>query len=456
MEKLLIISADNHAGPRAADYLPYIEPRYREAVNDLIAEEAEFIQISAPFSTFTPEALEVIDDRRAIRSGGEAGGWDLDLRLAEMDAEGVAAEIVYAGHQKQMCAFFTHVNRRHPPDLRSAGARAHHRWFLDAMGPAKDRIFGVADPGACVDMPAAVKELNWAADNGFVSISCPGTIAEPALPPLYDPYFEPFWAACEERGLVLAVHTGWGSEQGRFFDFNEKLKSDPELAKAMEKGQVEAYIQKMRKARGAGTDLGPRRVFWQLILAGVFDRHPGLKIAFAEIRSDWLPATLAYLDERFESEGGVAELKPSEYFQRQGYISPTSPRPSEIAQLRQVGVDRMMFGIDYPHPEGAWPNSLDWARAVFAGLGEHEARRVMGENAVACYGLDGPALRAIAQRIGPSVSDILGAGDRVDPRVIAHFDSRAGYARPAETVDRDLLARHVADDLAGARAWRTA
>src|ERR1700688_3078199 len=102
MDKLLIISADNHAGAPAADYVPYFEPQYREAAKGQIAEEQEFIDISTPFASFPPEALEVIDDRNAIRSGGENGGWDVHRRLKELDDEGVAAEIVHAGKQNQL------------------------------------------------------------------------------------------------------------------------------------------------------------------------------------------------------------------------------------------------------------------------------------------------------------------------------------------------------------------
>lgn len=450
-DKLLIVSADNHAGAKAADYLPYFEPQYREAAKGQIAEEREFMEFTAPFSTFPDQALQVIDNRDAIRSGGEDGGWDLARRLKEMDGEGVAAEIVHAGHQKQLCPFFTHISRPYPGELRSAGARAHHRWFVDAMGPAKDRIFGVADPGACLDMDAAIRELHWCADHGFIAISCPGTIKDEGLPPLFDPYYEPFWKAAVERGLVLQMHTGWGATQGAFFDLQDRLKADPAAADAIAKGNIEEFLQKSRMLRGVSVNISPRRAFWQLIIGGVFDRYPTLKFVFAEVRSDWLPDTLDYLDKRFEADR-VSQLKPSDYFHRQGYITPSSPRVCEFAQRGAIGVDRMMFGIDYPHPEGTWPNSLDWLRGLFDEVSESDARRFAGENAVDCYGLDGPALRGIAARVGPDVSDMIGASSGLDPRMVAHFDARAGYSQPPEVVDRDLIRTAVDADLVGAGA----
>jgi len=452
MDKLLIISADNHAGALAAEYIPYFEPQYREAAKGQIAEEREFIEISTPFASFPPEALEVIDERNAIRSGGEDGGWDVNRRIKELDDEGVAAEIVHAGKQNQLTPFFTPIGRAYPGELRSAGARAYHRWFVDAMAPARDRVFGVADPGACLDMDAAVKELHWCADHDYIAIGCPGTIRDEGLPPLYDAYYESFWKACVDRGLVLSVHTGWGSDQGRFFKFKDLLDANPRLADDVAQGDVEEFIKATKAAGGVTTDIAPRRAFWQLILGGVFDRYPTMKINFSELRSDWLPATLDYLDERFEQEGRVSKLKPSEYFRRQGYITPSSPRPAELAQRNEIGIDRMMFGVDYPHPEGTWPNSLDWLRGVFADVSEHEARRFAGENAVECFGLDGAHLREIAARVGPDVGDIIGGKKELSASVIDHFHARAGYKTPAEVVDRDLLRETVDADLSATRS----
>jgi hypothetical protein len=251
--------------------------------------------------------------------------------------------------------------------------------------------------------------------------------------------------------LVLSVHTGWGSAQGRFFEFKKMLDANPSWAEEVAKGDVEKFIKKTQEARGVTVDIAPRRLFWQLILGGVFDRYPGLKIAFGELRSDWLPDTLSYLDERFTREGRVSKLKPSEYFQRQGFITPSAPRPSEIAQRGRIGINRMMLGIDYPHPEGTWPNTLDWLRGVLADVSENEARRFAGENAVECFGLDGAKLRRIAARIGPDVGDIIGGHKQIAAPMIDHFHARAGYKSPAEVVDLNLLRETVDADLAAVR-----
>jgi predicted TIM-barrel fold metal-dependent hydrolase len=384
MNKLLIVSADNHCGGRCEDYQPYLEPEYHAALERQMAEEREFLAVERGFGAASDNALsavEIIDQRNAIRDGGALGVWDIERRLRALDDEGVAAEIVNVGHHLSLTPFFTMLSRPHPSELRSAGARAHHRWFADKMAPGKGRIFGVADPGGCEDMDAAVREVHWCADHGFVAMGCPHATEDKNLP--------------------------------------------------------------------------PRQAFWQLIQGGVFDRYPQMKVVFSEVRSDWLPDTLAYLDERFEKESSLTKLKPREYFERHCYVAPSSPRPSEMQQRREIGIDRMLLGIDYPHVEGTWPNTWDWLRSIFTDFSEEEARKFAGLNAIGLFKLDEAYLTGIAERIGPEIGDIVGSNKRLDPKLLDHFHFRSGYKSPAEVVDRHLLAETVEADFAGLRRLTT-
>jgi predicted TIM-barrel fold metal-dependent hydrolase len=458
MERLLIVSGDNHAGASPDSYAPFLERKYLPALEDLKAEEAEFLGIFGPFASFAPEDLDVIDDRGAIRSGGITGAWDVKRRLAEMDAEGIAAEIVHSGHQASTMPFFSQVNKPWPAEYRQAGIKAYHRWLASCMEQSDGRIHGVGDPGPCNDLADTVRELHWIAENGFVSVGVPGIVRDEALPSLLDGYFEPFWAACEDASLVLSVHAGWGGKQGTFFEFAKVIAENMDVVEGDGRGKIREIREKILRERLQNSrtspfqlDIGPRRVFWQLILAGVFDRHPDLRIAFTEVRADWLPGTLVYLDQTFERERPDCKLRPSEYFARHGYVTPSSPRRNEIEIRNVIGMDRLMFGVDYPHPEGTWPNTHDWIKATFHGLDEREARKILGENAVACYGLDGARLRGIANRIGPWPADLLASDGALDARKAKHFESRAGFLKDPESVDTDLLGAAVRADLAERR-----
>src|SRR5271168_2920013 len=173
MERLVIVSADSHAAADPEDYRSYIDPQYKDRIDELV-QEGQMFGMAGQMMAPKPEVLELIDDDGAITSGGVEGGANMTRRLREMDREGIAAEIVLAGTQTTTLPFFATINRPHPPELRAAGARAYHRWMADCIAGSNGRLHGVGDAGPCTDMNATVRELRWLADHGFVGVQLPG------------------------------------------------------------------------------------------------------------------------------------------------------------------------------------------------------------------------------------------------------------------------------------------
>jgi predicted TIM-barrel fold metal-dependent hydrolase len=344
-----------------------------------------------------------------------------------MDAEGVAAEILFAGHTMATPLWFGEENlRAYPPDLRQAGCQAHHRWLAEAMLQGKGRFAGIGDPGPCLDLSTTVRELEWIAAHGFVGVSVPGILSDPALPPLYDQYYEPFWSAANELGLRLHVHAGYGIVQGTFLEGRNRpgLENDPGTEAPADSTTMVSMTGLEKRMKFL---VRPRRVFWQLLLGRVFDRFPGLRLVFTEIRADWVPGLLRYLDDRLDEEQVRLQLRPSEYFATHCMVTPSAVRGHEITMRHEIGMKNMMFGVDFPHPESTWPNTRDWIRATFAGVPPDEASAILGENALAFYGFDATTVRVAAQKVGPYIDEVLGSGHPVDPRMIAHFDQRSGF-----------------------------
>jgi len=451
VDNLIIFSGDGHAGAEVETYRPYLEEQYRDALDDLVEENELYMAVAGTPSNPTPEALAIFDDRGAVRAGGALGAWDVDLRLKMLDADGIAGELVHPGHQNATLPFFGIVNKPVAPELRAAGARAYHRWLAEFMAGAGGRLVGVAEPGPCLDMDETLRELRWVAEHGFVSVGLPGVTGDPDLPPLYDAHFEPFWSACEDLGLVLSVHAGHGLKQGVFFDFHSQLQEtmagsrierDPDKA-------LQILAEAMAKAEDSPLrlEISTRRPLWLLMASGVFDRHPNLKLALTEVRADWVPATIAHLDRRFSEAGATVAMKrkPSEYYRDHIVVAPSSIHRAEVEMRHEIGVDQIIFGSDYPHPEGTWPNTRDWIRSAFAGVPETEVRAILADNAIKAYGLDRDRLANEAERIGPT-RDLLGDND-VDDSLLGHFDQRAGYKRAAEVVDTELIDEVLDADL---------
>jgi hypothetical protein len=104
---------------------------------------------------------------------------------------------------------------------------------------------------------------------------------------------------------------------------------------------------------------------------------------------------------------------------------------SEIAMLDEIGADMVTFGRDYPHAEGTWPNTLEYLRDLFTGVPEPDVRKILGENMIRFFGLDAARIAAIAERVGPEISEIT-SGPAIDPMLIEHLGERCGYLKPAE------------------------
>jgi hypothetical protein len=251
----------------------------------------------------------------------------------------------------------------------------------------------------------------------------------------------------------VSVHAGWGSPQGKFQEFAAQFT---ELVIGMDKDAMGRTAMDALNAADDSPlqlDMGPRRVLWQLMLGGVFDRHPTLKLALTEVRADWVPATLAHLDALHAKTETPLTMKPSEYFARHCFVTPSSIHRCEIDMRHDIGVDQMLFGTDYPHPESTWPNTKDWIRIAFAGVPEAESRAILGENAIRAYGLDEQLLTAVADSIGPDASDVFGEFTVPEDRV-ENFDDRAGYKRGPERPDTQVIDALFEEDLQALSAAR--
>jgi predicted TIM-barrel fold metal-dependent hydrolase len=352
-----------------------------------------------------------------------------------MDREGVAAEVVYNGDPRAVGMFFQSSNQNYPMDACQAGVRAYHRWADEAFGGAKDRLLPIALIGHAPwrNIKEMLAELDWVADRGFIGISPPGYTAYPGQPPLFDKYWDPLWARCEERGLIVWIHAGYGEGQG---DLGREVAR---LARQMEKmgGTTEELAKKLTTDVFNGElffSAKPRRAMWNLMMGGVLDRFPKLKVTMAEVYADWLPPTLQYLDEEFDQNRAHlrAKRRPGEYWADNFMACLSFARKCEIIMRHDIGLETVGFGRDYPHGEGTWPNTKPWLRDVLAGVPLPEARMILSENFIRFAGLDRAKLDALGQRIGFSTGEIFDAGPAVDQTLIKHFDLRGDYLMPPE------------------------
>ncbi len=387
-ERYTVISADCHGGGDIPDYRPYLE---RGLIDEFDAWRAGFVN---PYGD--------LDGPAASRN------WDHDRRLAELEADGVVAEVVFPNTVPPFFPLPSLVQQ--PPaatagdlDRRWAGLHAHNRWLAEFCAAAPGRRAGIAQI-LLHDVDRAVAEVRWAHGAGLTGgVLLPGTPPGSGLAPLYAPGYEPLWAACEELGMPVTHHTGSGSPD--YGPYRE----------AMVMFLVEATWW-------------AHRTLWHLIFAGVLERHPDLQVVFTEQGAGWVPGQLATLDRYHQRMSAPTDpipgvpisqeqlfgadvmaglsLRPSEYFARQCHVGASFISPDEVAARHEVGVDRIMWGSDFPHLEGCWPFSTQHLRLAFAGVDPVEVAAMVGGNAAAVYGFDLDALAPVAARVGPRVDEV--------------------------------------------------
>jgi predicted TIM-barrel fold metal-dependent hydrolase len=212
-------------------------------------------------------------------------------------------------------------------------------------------------------------------------------------PAYHEPRYEPVWSVLEDLGMVLHTHSGAGPAD---YDIGPGF---------MAIYATEAYWWAARP-------------LWVLLWAGVFERHPRLQYVIAENGAWWLPDIVAKMDEKYlgghntKKLGNVfrenLSMKPSEYIDRNCYLAASTPGIEDVARRHLVGIGNLLWGNDFPHPEGTFPYTRELVRQRFRDVPEDEARRILGENAAALYGIDRAALAPVVDRIGPLVADVHG------------------------------------------------
>ena len=217
------------------------------------------------------------------------------------------------------------------------------------------------------DMDRAVEEVAWARANGiFGGVMLPAMSVTSRLPGYADDYYEPFWSTCEEHGMVVNLHTG---ASGSATD--TKFLYDAEHGGML--GLYEVFVF-------------TRRPLWFMIFGGVFDRHPDLKVVVTENGVQWLPSLIRDMESFFDTHGGAPvrsylNLRPRDYFEKHVWMGGSLMKRYEAEMRHEIGIQKLMWGADYPHLEGAAPVHRETLRYIFGGMPEDDIRRMLGANA---------------------------------------------------------------------------
>ena len=412
MQRVLVISSDCHAGALPATYNEYMPRAFHDAADawwlayarEMYSRAGTFFDQEA-VKTYTEQAGEggarmqafsdpslKLSDADILGMLGDAsspfaprrGEFDATVRMQELDADGIAGEVIFP----QMAPFGAGLMQyRYPvtPEQSFAGCQAYNRWLADFCSANPARQAGVALIDV-EDIEASVREIRAARAMGlWGGVLLPSSTGK--HPFYHHPRYEPIWAVCQELDMPVQSHSGWSPDYG-----------DLPSATAMFISEVDMWAQ---------------RPFTAMLWAGVFERYPNLKYMLTETGVGWVVEKLRVLDFKaaspmFKHFNRGLSMTPSGYFGRNCWIGASFMPEHEGRFRHQIGIDRMMWGSDYPHLEGTWPNTMKALNETFALYPEQEIRDILGLNAANAYGFDLAALVPVAERIGPTLSAIRG------------------------------------------------
>ncbi len=370
----ILITADTHAGGSHAQYREYLDPEYRQQFDDWRGG-------------YKNPSQEHYGSKKMKN-------WDFDIRTEDQNSQGVVGEVVYPNTVPPF--FRKSIVTTQPPrpedfELCLAGIRAHNRWLADfcAEDPVRRAGVGLILPN---DLDEAIKDIEFIARAGLR-----GGVLLPLVPPdctwltpLHDPAWDRVLAAIADHDLVINQHSGQGSP-----DYGKGP-----VAEALWISEVTFYCQ-------AG--------FRHLLMSGAFEKFPNLKYILTESGCHWVPDMLRQLDRihmgfkrgaigemNYEGMEWVLKEPPSFYAKRNCWYGASFPSSADLAGIDSIGVEKVLWGNDYPHYEGTFPYNLESLRLTFPDISDSDRRLLLGENAAHLYNFDLEALKPLAQKYGPT------------------------------------------------------
>jgi predicted TIM-barrel fold metal-dependent hydrolase len=280
---------------------------------------------------------------------------DLDLRLTDLDQEGIWAEVVFPSLGMWASSFRT-------PEVLREAMRVSNDWAKAVIMDKSPRYVPTAQVST-LDMDDAVTELKRVAELGFQAVFLP-VQPHPLQADYNDDSWEPFWATAEEAGVVISFHIGTepvdmatGGAMGRYY-------KGPG-------GAVMNYTE---------TTFGGQRSIMKVVASGALDRHPDLKVLVSEGGATWVPFLADRMEEGYRQHSMAVRPKlnrsPKEIIYSQVYAS-FQHDESAVGAVTDMGYRNVMWGSDYPHLEGTYGHTQLTLHHLFDGVDEKVKDRIL-------------------------------------------------------------------------------
>ena len=286
------------------------------------------------------------------------------VRLEMMRTDGINGEVIYP-------TIGLYVYAVENPEVGTASCRVYNDWIRERLGDDSPRVrYAALVP--TWDTESAISEIGHVARWPSIAALMLPIVGTPEW---NAPQWEPMWAAIAGTGLPVVMHQGTGHSMIFYRGW----------------GSPTANLL-------ATQSMAPRAAAL-LSCSGVLERYPDLHVVLVEVNAGWMAWTMSTLDEYFVAHQAgrrkphLPQL-PSHYLRRQVHATFQSD-PVAILGRGFTGVDCLLWGNDFPHFEGTFPNSKKVLAELLDGVSHDDAAQIVGLNAFRLFGFDGSVLEPL-------------------------------------------------------------
>ena len=353
---LTLVSADNHIELTEDVFYQKFPARLRDAAPRVWFDKYWRVGFKEKMEAY-PTGVDI---DTALSRSVLNDGFDFQIRNRHLDAEGIAKEIAYP---QSLLAFIRHPDQ----EMQQLLYGTYNEYVADLGAKNPGRFYGV---GICSNWwdpkkaESAIRQIVDLGLKGFMLPFSPGKDVDGKPIDYAGTEMDRLWAAAEEAGLPVSFHIGEVPAQGGRGGFGT------------------FFIVQAAPFR---------RVLGNLIFGGILDRHPSLRIVFAEGGINWVAGALQDAELTYGAHREIYDWqpkhRPSHYWFNNCYATFQTDTIG-LKLLDHIGADRVMWAQDYPHSEGTFGYTADAVREITDSVSEADARKILGETALALYKLN--------------------------------------------------------------------
>ncbi len=369
-----VISADSHIVEPPNCYVDFIDPKFREVAprverkpNGQDIYVIKDMQKSIPMGFLDGAGMTVPERKQHVATTKfeetRAGGYDAKARLVDMDREGTAAEIIYASVGMVLC---THPDAAY----KDAAMKAYNRWLQSFCEGAPNRLFGLGMT-AVLSVDSAIEDFRRCKEMGMVGMMMPG---EPVQGDYDRPEYDALWECATSLDMPVCFHILTSKEGGLDSVFN-----------APPRGHTLVGFMKIIRA--------VQDIIALMVLGGVFERHPKLKLVCAEGDAGWMPHYMYRMDHaaNFNVEKGIIpglSKLPSAYLGKNVFMT----FQDDYIAFKNVNAGimdyrQLLWANDYPHTDSTWPKSQELLAVQAKDVAKDKLRAILRENTAGIFNL---------------------------------------------------------------------